>query len=379
MAEKILIVDDDLDTLRLVRLVLQKQGYEIVEASNGEQALDMVKTNTLDLILLDLMMPGMDGYEVAQRIRRNEIQTHIPILMFSAKSQVEDKVSGYAAGGDSYITKPTHPDELLAVVRNLLANSPNLKITPDSSKHKVIGILSVKGGIGTTTLALNTSIGLKKTRRVNVLLVELRPSLGSLAEDLGLPQDHVLENLLQPYVGSLNDAAIQSEIIPHTTGIKLLLCSSDPDAIIYQKDTAKIAEIVKILKRHNEYVILDIGMNVLSDLDTIIALCDQILLTIEPAANSLSRAKKLLEYLEARGFPQSRPLSIIIVNRIRSEMQLTMTNLQENLHSEINLAVSPVPEFAAQAWTKKIPMIELDPNSLTAQQYNQIAQAIIRV
>lgn len=377
MAEKILIVDDDLDTLRLVHLVLEKQGFEVVEASNGEQALEVVKTNTPDLILLDLMMPGMDGYEVAQRIRRNENQTHIPILMFSAKSQVEDKVSGYAAGGDSYLTKPTHPEELLAVVRNLLANSPNLKISTDSSKHRVIGVLSVKGGIGTTTLALNTSIALKKTRRVSVLLAELRPSHGSLAEDLGLPQDHVLENLLHPYV-NLNDAAILSEIIPHITGIKLLLCSSDPDAIVYQIDTARVAEIVKILKQHNEYVILDIGMNVLSDLDTIIALCDQILLTVEPAANSMSRAKKLIEYLKARGFPQSRPLTIIMVNRIRSEMQLTMTNLQEILQYDINLAVSPVPEFATQAGIKKQPMIELDANSLTAQQFNLIAQAIIR-
>ncbi len=87
MAEKILIIDDDLDTLRLVGLMLQKQGYSIMAASSGPQGLQMAFENPPDLVLLDVMMPGMDGYEVARQLRANQQTANIPILMFTAKSQ----------------------------------------------------------------------------------------------------------------------------------------------------------------------------------------------------------------------------------------------------------------------------------------------------
>src|SRR5512143_2298055 len=123
MAEKILIVDDDLETLRLVGLMLQRQGYEISAASNGEQGLDKAWEEKPDLILLDIMMPGMDGYEVTRKLRGNPSTLSTPILMFTAKTQLDDKVVGFDVGADDYLTKPTHPSELQAHVKALLARS----------------------------------------------------------------------------------------------------------------------------------------------------------------------------------------------------------------------------------------------------------------
>ncbi len=121
MAEKILIVDDDLDTLRLVGLMLQHQGYRINAASSGIQAISIVQTDKPDLILLDIMMPEMDGYEVARKLRADQNTNTIPIIMFTAKTQVDDKVEGFEAGADDYLTKPTQPRELFAHVKAVLA------------------------------------------------------------------------------------------------------------------------------------------------------------------------------------------------------------------------------------------------------------------
>ena len=123
MAEKILIIDDDVDTLRLVGLMLQRQGYEISAASNGTQGLAKALEERPDLILLDVMMPDMDGYEVARRLRKNPVTVSVPILMFTAKTQLDDKVTGFEVGADDYLTKPTHPTELQAHVKALLARS----------------------------------------------------------------------------------------------------------------------------------------------------------------------------------------------------------------------------------------------------------------
>lgn len=125
MAQKILIVDDDLDTLQLVGTTLERQNYEILAAQDGEQGLEMATREIPDLILLDIMMPKMDGYEVTRRLRSNPETASIPIIMFTAKAQVEDKVEGLEAGADDYLTKPTHPTELVARVKAVLKRSQN--------------------------------------------------------------------------------------------------------------------------------------------------------------------------------------------------------------------------------------------------------------
>ncbi|MGW8250578.1 MAG: response regulator transcription factor, partial [Anaerolineales bacterium] len=123
MPEKILIVDDDIDTLKLVGLILQRQGYEVTVASSGSQALEMMKTEVPDLLLLDIMMPEIDGYEVAVQMRSEPMLAEVPIIMFTAKSQLDDKVAGFEAGADDYLTKPTQPRELLAHIKAVLARS----------------------------------------------------------------------------------------------------------------------------------------------------------------------------------------------------------------------------------------------------------------
>src|SRR5512133_1083695 len=156
MSEKILIIDDDLDTLRLVGLMLQRQGYQISAATNGQQGLDKAFEEDPDLILLDVMMPDMDGYEVTRRLRRNPSTMETPILMFTAKTQLDDKVIGFEVGANDYLTKPTHPSELQARVNTLLSRTNDKKSpagTPgqDKTRGYVIGVLGARGGLGTTS------------------------------------------------------------------------------------------------------------------------------------------------------------------------------------------------------------------------------------
>jgi DNA-binding response OmpR family regulator len=102
--------------------MLQRQGYEISAAENGELGLGKAFEERPDLILLDVMMPDLDGYEVARRLRKNPATSNTPILMFTAKTQLDDKVTGFEVGADDYLTKPTHPTELQAHVKALLAH-----------------------------------------------------------------------------------------------------------------------------------------------------------------------------------------------------------------------------------------------------------------
>jgi two-component system response regulator MprA len=114
---RILVVDDDPLILRMMRRVLELDGYSVALAAAGDEALHVVRHAPFDLLILDVMMPGLDGFEVCRTVRR---ESPIPILMLTARDEATDKVHGLDCGADDYVVKPFNPDELLARVRALL-------------------------------------------------------------------------------------------------------------------------------------------------------------------------------------------------------------------------------------------------------------------
>ncbi|GIX06811.1 MAG: fused response regulator/phosphatase [Candidatus Poribacteria bacterium] len=121
MAERILVVDDEPDVLDLVELVLAPEGFEVLLAKDGLEALDQARSNRPELILLDLSMPGMDGFQVIEKLREDPSTASIPVVMLTARAQISDKLRGLSSGADDYITKPFDPDELVERVRAVLA------------------------------------------------------------------------------------------------------------------------------------------------------------------------------------------------------------------------------------------------------------------
>ena len=127
MPETILVVDDDPDIARFVEVNLRSAGYDVSVASDGEQALEKAGALRPDLVLLDVMMPRIDGFEVAQRLRRNPQTASTSIIMLTAKALSTDKVLGLTAGADDYIIKPFDPIELLARVKGTLRRAKEMR------------------------------------------------------------------------------------------------------------------------------------------------------------------------------------------------------------------------------------------------------------
>ena len=117
MASKILVVDDEKEIRNLIEIYLKNEGYNVIKASNGEEALEVLEKEEIQLMILDIMMPKMDGMEVCRRVRE---YLNIPILMLSAKSEDMDKIAGIMTGADDYLTKPFNPLELSVRVKALL-------------------------------------------------------------------------------------------------------------------------------------------------------------------------------------------------------------------------------------------------------------------
>jgi two-component system response regulator VicR len=123
-AIRIVCIEDDMEMIDLVKLILTRKGYEVVGAVGGQAGLEAIEQVSPDLVLLDLMMPDMDGWEVYQQMRASEHMKHIPVIVVTAKAQSIDKVLGlHIAKVDDYITKPFGPSELLSSVLRVLAEA----------------------------------------------------------------------------------------------------------------------------------------------------------------------------------------------------------------------------------------------------------------
>ncbi len=122
----IMIVDDDMDSLLPLRRSLERENYKVIDAYNGQEAIRKAIAETPDVILLDLMMPGMDGYEVCNRLKKEMTSKNTQIIMLTARDDVGDKVRGLELGADDYVTKPFNLSELKARIKTALRRTSNV-------------------------------------------------------------------------------------------------------------------------------------------------------------------------------------------------------------------------------------------------------------
>ncbi len=381
MAEKILIIDDDVDTLKLVGLMLQKQGYDISAASNGALGLAKALEERPNLILLDVMMPDMDGYEVTRRLRKNPVTSAIPILMFTAKTQLDDKVTGFEAGADDYLTKPTHPTELQSHVRALLGRTPEsggaTTAAPVSEQRGyVIGVLAARGGLGVSTVAVNLAASIYSRSQADVIVAEFTPGTGSLGLDLGSPNQKGLTDLLQGNAAEITREKVQSALVAHNSGIKILFSSTNPRETALTSQVQNFEALVKRLSSLARFVILDLGTGLPLFSQKVLGLCRERIVVIEGMPNSIIHSKFLIDSIVDMNIDR-KSITAVLNNRQRVETQIPWAQVQESLGHAIAMTFTPAPELFLQGMRTKMPGVISQPTNMISQQFLKMADAII--
>jgi DNA-binding response OmpR family regulator len=183
---KILVIEDEPDILEVIQYNLEREGHKVIACRDGELGLSRSRTDNPDLVILDLMLPGMDGFEVCRQVKSDPVTRTIPIIMVTAKDSVSDVVLGLGIGADDYITKPFSPRELVARVEVVLRRAPLLQ--PGTGERVVRGQLTVDLG--------------RHEARIGEELVTLTPTemrlLHFLASHPGrvFPRSHLLSRVI---------------------------------------------------------------------------------------------------------------------------------------------------------------------------------------
>ncbi|MFZ0547567.1 MAG: response regulator, partial [Candidatus Promineifilaceae bacterium] len=215
---KILVIDDDPGLLKMMGLILHKAGYSVEIATSGIDGLAKTDEFKPDIVILDRMMPLMDGLEVVRRLRTRPATARIPIIMLSALGGVDEKVDGFEAGVDDYIHKPVEPKELMARTKALLMRANYSR----PMAAKTVAIMGSKGGVGVTTIAINLAVTLAKQGN-SVILAELRANGGSVRHQLKVSSGQDLSQLLTMAPDQLKRQEIERRIITHTNGLQLFM------------------------------------------------------------------------------------------------------------------------------------------------------------
>lgn len=369
----VLIIDDQEGILKLVGHMYKDGGYEVHLATSGKMGLAAALEKKPDLIVLDVMMPGMSGIDVCRKLRANPLTAQIPVIMLSAKAQVDDKVEGFAAGADDYVGKPVARAELMARSRALLARASY----GQRPLAQVTAFIGAKGGVGTSTLAINTAVSLIQQKQ-SVTLLEMRSTPGTIIHQLKLTPEQDLGRLLELDPDHLSAKRINRAVFNHESGLELLVAPQT--AVSNPMSTAHMHEIVQTLSHRSHYLFLDIpaaaGDVVKQVLEEHV---DQIIVVTEPEPLSMAATSLTLATLKSWGVYDNS--YVVVMARTPSAMLMRREEIQQQLkisHGMVWTIVPPLPEGFQQATRLGKPFVTIKPDSLPTEAINKVATHIMK-
>jgi len=301
--KKILVIEDDPSALRLIEHTLRQEGYQVLIATNGLDGLKKVKREEPDLIVLDILLPGVDGFEVCHRLRADPRTSQLPILVLSAKAREEDKTTGLKVGADDYMTKPAAPSEIVSRVGSLLAKKT-------AAKSEMVAFVGSKRGVGTTTLVVNIAIALSQKGK-RVIVVDLCTDGANIADYLGLKPGRTITELLMRPVDTIDRSALEAALAVHHTGLRALTI---PQTCGEQEgfSPADVDLLVDRLRQVTDYLLVDLPFQPSNAALAILSKCNFVAIVTDSKVGALSSVKSIATVLELLGISQQRMGAVVI-------------------------------------------------------------------
>jgi pilus assembly protein CpaE len=333
MPAKILVVDDDPNVQRQLQYSLKQEGYDVVAASDGTEGLRLWGAEAPDLILLDVMLPKMDGYEVAITIRSQESKgVHVPIIMLTAEREVEQKVRGLRAGADDYLIKPFHPAELLARIKSLLARfAPRETLLARPPMGRILAFYGAKGGVGTTTIAINAAIALHQELGRKVCLVDANLQFGDhrVFLDLGLDRKSIVDVVSAP---AIDADLIRQVMVKHDSGIDLLLAPPTPETaeLVHPEHLPFVTEQLASLY---DYTLVDVDKR-LDDVNLgVFEAAESVFVVMTADLSCLKNVRLIIETMDHLGYPADKLQ--LVLNRSNAFTGINVKNAEGALKRTI--------------------------------------------
>ena len=387
MSPKILVIDDHKETVDLVSLVLQKQGYRVTIAHSGQEGLDIAGREQPDLVLLDVMMPDMDGFTVCKKIRQTDGLNKTPVILLTAKSQPDEKWEGFEAGATDYLIKPTNAEELHRRVKTILmnhnpsaaANVANSNTGSDSSgssfsRSQMTVFLGARGGCGTTTAALNTAFAHSISNK-------------TLLVDLDMAQGHIGLYLNQKVTDGLNALAagsplsisgqVSNNCVTVSKNLTILPTKPNIGSELPMLTEGHLPNLVEGLHASGSTIIVDGGRGIHNGNASVLERADQIIICTNPDRVSLANARQLIKSLNELVLPTCQ-LHVLMIS-VGEGSKLPQEKVEKYLDSNVVDSLKLPPAKLASAINKGRPIVIAFPDDPITAQFRKLADRVMAI
>lgn len=362
----ILIVDDDPDILRLMQFSIQKAGYSISLATDGEQALVEVRRKHPDLIIVDIMMPHMTGYQFTKTIRAMPGMKNLPILIYSARFQPVDKKTALDAGATDYLSKTVSPDKIVDKIKDLLGSQSEQKT------GRNIAFFSLRGGVGVSTLTSNvaTIVSLSKKQATN--LVDLNPVGGHIGMMMGLRTKRGIATLMQDSKELTRDTVEKHSALHEASNINVF-CS--PMQLNQKEVFHTSGDILSTLSQNSAFIFWDLPSVFTPEVSEILPKLYRLVLVLSPDLPAIQSTVVALQNLPKLGVAIEN-IKIVLNNNTETS-PIKIPSIEKALKMQL-FADIPYDVDAAAAIRTGKPFIIYKAKSVTTTALAQLSAKLIQ-
>ena len=364
---KILVVDDEADLLEMMRMVLeQRGGHRVTLSADGPDALAKAAADPPDMAILDVMMPGMPGYEVCRQLRASPATASIPIVILSARAQPMDRSAAMDAGADDYITKPVMMGELLEKVDAMLVTHAEASAVFAG----LFGLTSLRGGVGVTTLAANLALAFAQAGEETACLVDFSFSSGHVALQLGLRPEPNWAGLIESSVAPPDEGAVETRLLRHSSGLHVLASPFVP--VVNQAVSREaVQRVLSILQQRFPVVVVDMPSTLNEVAMGVVEAGTVVGLVLTPEPPSLQTTVGTLRALQ-----QWSSKLHMIINQVTPGAQLPAEAITRPL-KRTPAGIIPFDPAQARALAQGAPLTISSPDSPLAQGVLKLAETLV--
>jgi pilus assembly protein CpaE len=330
---RVLLIDDEQFYFKLIRKTLKEAEYELEYAQTGSEGLAKIPAFNPDLLIVDLKLPEMDGFQVLERLRRDSKFSHIPVIVITAQHELSEKLKAFELGADDYLVKPFQPEELVARMGILARRGKAMQIAQQlETKNKTHGALitvhSLRGGLGCSSIVVNLGLAFYKLWSKPTLLVDGVLTAGQLALMLDAKPSATWENLVGMDIDTIDDTVVDEMMCSHKSGVRYIASPRYPIAAdTFSPDTLKL--FVDGLRDSNDFVLVDTSHDFSDMTIHMLSMSSTILLVMAPEMASLRTTMSALEIYDRLGIPLEKVK--IVLNNNSSSPAIKQAQLEKVL------------------------------------------------
>jgi pilus assembly protein CpaE len=357
-AYRILVVDDSPLITRILQDQLSQAGYQVRTATDGLQALITAAEWKPDGVILDIMMPGIDGFECCRRLRREPGTQHTPIILLTAQASLAEKVQGFEAGADDYMTKPFAPEELRMRLSVLLKRSivaPALAAEAQVRGAEIFAFYHLRGGVGTTSLAVNLAVSLAQLWGDPVVLLDLALTSGHAALMLDVPAKNTWGDLARVPENELDKDVVEGHLTGHVSGVRVLPAPLTPED--GELVTGKlVSTVLGYLRERYNYIVADTGADFREATLTMLDNANYLYLPVVADLASLRSASVALNVFSSLGYDKDK-VRLLLSPVGQNKRSLTRDEMETAIKQPLYGVVPHDPEVFTYAINRGVPVV----------------------